>query len=179
MSTDGNAVVARVTSLSAGTPSLTFSGTGFQYNGVGKSNIPAQVVNLVGSNDVTLVLTYQSPSYTVGAPAAIKVMVLDPNGSNKFGAPGDIISSIIPSTSAADDYAVAVTALDANNVVIPGTTPVITDPNSNATETAVTEGGGVIHVVGGGVEGVSVPITFGVSISPAIFVTIRPARTVD
>lgn len=171
MATDGNAIVARVTSLSSSTPTLEFSGSGFQLNGVPKSNIPTQSLPMTGANDITLVLTYQSPAYTPGAPAAIKVMVLDPNGADRFGAPGDVIPNIIPSTNPADAYQIAVIALDANNVVIPGTTPTITDPNSNATENAVAEGGGLITVSGGGVEGTPVAITAGVTAAPGITTT--------
>ncbi|MFI5386393.1 MAG: beta strand repeat-containing protein [Fimbriimonadales bacterium] len=155
----GNAIIARVTSLSSGTPALSYSATGIQLNGTAKADIPTQSVAMTGSNDVTLTLSYGAPSYTAGSPAAIKVLTMDPNGTGFFGAPADTMPSIIPSTNAADRYGLAVIVTDANGVVNNTIVPTVSDPNSNATENAVAESLTTITVSGGGVEGVAVPIT--------------------
>ncbi|HTQ10984.1 MAG TPA: hypothetical protein VMI31_12990 [Fimbriimonadaceae bacterium] len=154
-----NAIVARVTSSSTGTPALTYGATGVQLNGVSKSTIPTQTVNMTGSNDVTLTLSYGTAAYTPGSPASIMVLAMDPNGTGYFGAPADTIANIIPSTNPADDYGLAVIVTDANGVVLNSITPTVSDPNSNATESAVAESPTSIVVSGGGTEGVAVPIT--------------------
>jgi hypothetical protein len=160
-----NAIIAHVTSKSA-SPSLILTGSGLALGAVSKPSIGAQVYPLAGLKDTVLPITFGIPptTYVPGAPAAIKVLAMDPSalGSGKFGAPGDIIANIIPSTSSGDAYQFVVIASDANGVVIPGTTATATDPDANATQLAVSESSSAITVAGGGVNDTPVPISFGI-----------------
>jgi hypothetical protein len=165
-----NEVVATVKSTANGTPTLQFSATGLtvaQVSGgnLTRSNIPTQTVSLTGANGTVQNLSYQTPAYTPGAPASMKVLVRDPSTlgagqNNRFGAINDTMPSLVPTAVNADRYEVVVLLLDANNVVIPGTTFNVTDPDSNTTENSVSYGSSLLTVAGGGVEGTIVPLTF-------------------
>ena len=163
--TSGNSIIATVTSRDEGTPKVRYGATGLQYNSVARTAIPNTNLNMGGTNGSLLTLNYQDSAlnYTPGPAASIQVLIKDPNGTNKFEAPSASFATIIPTANEGDVLQVAVIAKDANGIVIPGTTAIITDPNSNATESAVVQTVTTISAGGSGVEGVSVPVRFTVS----------------
>ncbi|MBS1719997.1 MAG: hypothetical protein JST35_06090 [Armatimonadetes bacterium] len=159
--------------------SVTFSATGLSYTDPvtnvtsSKTPIPSTNQSISGTNDTVAVLSFQAPTYTPGAPAALKVIVRDPSGANKFGAPATVIPNIVPSANSGDRYEIAVVALDANNVVIPGTTQTVTDTNSNASETATSVSGSFMTVGGAGVEGQAVVLTCGITQNSSLTTTVN------
>lgn len=168
-----NEVIAHVVSKSSGTPQVKFSATGLQNAGSGagtaRPNIPLTSANMSGANETVQTLSYGSVTPApIGAPASIQVKIKNPSafGANAFGAPATVMPSIVPVANSADDYVVAVTLIDVNGNVIPGTNAVITDPNGNVTESAVAETATSIHASGGGVEGTNVTITFSTTQAP-------------
>ncbi len=168
--TGGNQIIATVTSNSVNTPQVRYSGTGLQYNGNGKPAIPNTNLNMGGTNGSLLTLNYNDSelNYVPGPVASLEVKIKDPNGSNVFEIPSVSFANIVPSISSADDYQVAVIAKDANGIIIPETQTTMTDANSNTTETAVAQNSNSLSVVGGGVEGVDVAVSFGVAGTLAI-----------
>lgn len=180
----GNAIVANVTSISSGTPTCSLSFSGLQLSGENKIDGSSPSFSMAGTANTVLALSYNAPgTYTPGAPASMKVLIKDPSsfyGSDenfRFGAPGDIIGSasgdagLCPSSSAGDQYDVAVLLYDANGVLIPGTTFSVADASpSGPTATAVSFASSKIAVAGGGVEGAQVDLTFSSPDAPGMTV---------
>lgn len=180
----GNAIVANVTSISSGTPTCSLSFSGLQLSGENKVDGSSPSFSMAGTANTVLALTYNAPgAYTPGAPASMKVLIKDPStlyGTDenfRFGAPSDIIGTtagdagLCASSSAGDQYDVAVLLYDANGVLIPGTTFSVADASpSGPTATAVSFASSKIAVAGGGVEGAQVDLTFSSPQAPGMTV---------
>lgn len=169
-----NAVIARIVSRSAATPQFTMAFSGIQLNGETKTAPSATTINISGADETVFPVTIGAPSYTPGAPASMRVLIRDNSTlyggdeGGRFGAPADVIGTasgdagLVPSTNVGDRYEVAVILLDANGVVIPGTTFNVADSSPDTdTENAVTQpSSSLLAVSGGGVEGEDVTLTF-------------------
>ncbi len=183
----GNAVIARVTSRSSGTPTFTLAFSGLQFNGENKVENSTPSFDITGTDNTLYAINFNTASYTAGAPASMRVLVKDPSATYggdenfRFAAPGDVIgfetgdAGLCPSSNPDDRYEVAVLLFDANGALIPGSTFSVADASPDpATEAAVTQSGSLIAVAGGGTEGAGVTLTFSSPQAPnltASFVT--------
>lgn len=179
-----NAIVARVYSQSSGDPTFSLEFSGLQLSGEAKVDNSTPSFDITGTDNTIFPISFNSPTYTVGAASSIKVLIKDPStlyGADeqfRFGAPADVIGTasgdagLCPSSSAGDRYDVAVVLLDANGVVIPGTTFSVADASSDGpTAAAVTQSGSQLVVAGGGTQGANVDLTFTSPQAPGLSTT--------